>query len=105
MDEPTNYIYQAIHSDFKALKEVNLPHDNSWRNFELKINPRTDAIFSASKTAQKGLKEGFGYDSVVVPNILAKADTDLRAKGYKAEFAVGFEEAKQIIDDYLGNNE
>ena len=30
---------------------------------------------------------------------------NLRAKGYKAEFAVGFEEAKQIIDDYLGNNE
>lgn len=30
---------------------------------------------------------------------------NLRDKGYKAEFAVGFEEAKQIIDDYLGNNE
>ena len=26
----------------------------------------------------------------------------LRAKGYVAEFAVGFDEAKQIIDDYLG---
>lgn len=25
----------------------------------------------------------------------------LRGKGYKAEFAVGFEQAKQIIDDYL----
>lgn len=25
----------------------------------------------------------------------------LRAEGYKAEFAVGFEEAKQIIDEYL----
>ena len=30
---------------------------------------------------------------------------NLRAKGYKAEFATGFEEAKKIIDDYLGNNE
>lgn len=30
---------------------------------------------------------------------------NLRAKGYKAEFAVGFEEAKQIIDDYLGVEE
>lgn len=29
---------------------------------------------------------------------------NLRDKGYKAEFAVGFEEAKQIIDDYLGIN-
>ena len=26
---------------------------------------------------------------------------DLRAHGYKAEFAIGFEQAKQIIDDYL----
>ena len=26
----------------------------------------------------------------------------LQAKGYAAYFAVGFEEAKQIIDDYLG---
>lgn len=26
----------------------------------------------------------------------------LRKKGYKAEFAVGFDEAKRIIDDYLG---
>lgn len=30
---------------------------------------------------------------------------NLRDKEYKAEFAVGFEEAKQIIDDYLGSNE
>lgn len=64
-------VYQAIHSDFKALKDV-----NGWTNFNLNINPRTDAIFSASTTAQKGLKIGFGYDSVVVPNILAKADTE-----------------------------
>lgn len=64
-------VYQAIHSDFKALKDV-----NGWTNFNLNINPRTDAIFSASETAQKGLKIGFGYDSVVAPNILAEADTE-----------------------------
>lgn len=29
----------------------------------------------------------------------------LQMKGYAAYFAVGFEEAKDIIDDYLGNNE
>lgn len=28
----------------------------------------------------------------------------LQDRGYKARFAVGFEEAKQIIDDYLGFN-
>ena len=29
---------------------------------------------------------------------------DLCDKGYKAEFAVGFEQAKKIIDGYLGGN-
>lgn len=28
---------------------------------------------------------------------------DLRAKGYEAEFAVGFEQARQAIDEYLSN--
>lgn len=64
-------VYQTIHSDFKALKEV-----NGWTNFELNINERTDKIFSASETAQKGLKEGFGYDSVVLRNILAEPDIE-----------------------------
>lgn len=27
---------------------------------------------------------------------------DLRKRGYCAEFAIGFDEAKQIIDKYLG---
>lgn len=35
----------------------------------------------------------------------AKMLTMLKLRGYAAYFAVGFEEAKQIIDDYLGNNE
>lgn len=29
----------------------------------------------------------------------------LRSKGYKAEFATGFEEAKKLIDDYLGGTD
>lgn len=64
-------VYQTIHSDFKALKEI-----NGWQNFVIDIDERTDAIFSASETAQKGLKEAFGYDSVVLRNILAKPDTE-----------------------------
>ena len=32
----------------------------------------------------------------------AEALKQLRKQGYKAEFAVGFEEAKKIIDEYLG---
>lgn len=37
-------------------------------------------------------------------HIAEQAETleKLRQAGYKAEFAVGFEEAKQIIDEYLG---
>lgn len=31
--------------------------------------------------------------------------TNLQAKGYAAYFAVGFDEAKEIIDDYLGGEE
>lgn len=64
-------VYQTIHSDFKALKEI-----NGWQNFVIDIDERTDAIFSASETAQKGLKEAFGYDSVVLRNILAEPDTE-----------------------------
>lgn len=33
----------------------------------------------------------------------AKVLEDLRSRGYCAEFAVGFEEAKKIIDEYLGS--
>jgi hypothetical protein len=29
----------------------------------------------------------------------------LRRRGYKAEFACGFDEAKKIIDEYLGGPE
>lgn len=31
--------------------------------------------------------------------------SDLIKRGYQAEFAVGFEQAKEIIDDYLGGEE
>lgn len=64
-------IYQTIHSDFAALKRV-----NGWTNFTLDIDKRTSRIFSASETAQKGLKEGFGYDSTVLRNILAPLDSE-----------------------------
>lgn len=38
------------------------------------------------------------------PHIKEQAEKleKLRQKGYKAEFAVGFEQAKKIIDEYLG---
>ena len=61
--------YQTIHSDFEALKKV-----NGWQNFELNLDPRFDRIISASETAQKGLKRGFGYESVVITNPLTKLE-------------------------------
>lgn len=64
-------IYQTIHSDFGALKRI-----NGWSNFDIRIDERTNHIFSASETAQKGLRETFGYESTVLPNILAKPDTE-----------------------------
>lgn len=38
------------------------------------------------------------------PHIAEQAEMleQLRARGYGAEFAVGFDEAKEIIDNYLG---
>lgn len=61
--------YQTIHSDFEALKRV-----NGWQNFELNLDPRFDRIISASETAQKGLRSGFGYESVVITNPLVKLE-------------------------------
>ena len=59
--------YQTIHSDFEALKKV-----NGWQRFDLNIDQRFDRIISASETAQKGLKSGFNYDSIVITNPLVK---------------------------------
>lgn len=63
-------IYQQIHADFHALKQM-----PQWRNFTWEPNPRTSAILSVSETAQKGLQRAFQLDSVVVPNILSKRDS------------------------------
>lgn len=47
-----------------------------------------------------------GLDTEVYANVHIKEQADclyeLRQRGYCAEFAVGFEEAKRIIDEYLG---
>ena len=63
-------IYQQIHADFYALKQM-----PQWRNFVWEPNPRTSAILSVSETAQKGLQRAFQLDSIVVPNILPKRDS------------------------------
>lgn len=62
-------IYQFIHADFKNLKLM-----DGWKNFLWKPHQRVDRVLAVSETAQKGLKESFGIDSVVVPNVLAPLD-------------------------------
>lgn len=59
-------IYQFIHADFKNLKAMPV-----WSGFEWRPHQRVNKVLAVSKTAQKGLKECFGVDSVIVPNVLA----------------------------------
>lgn len=60
-------VYQQIHADFDALTQM-----KEWKRFVWNPNPRTDKVLAVSETAQKGLKERFGVDSIVVPNILCE---------------------------------
>lgn len=60
-------IYQQIHADFYALKQM-----PEWCNFSWHPNQRIDRILTVSETAQKGLQRAFQLDSVVVPNLLPK---------------------------------
>lgn len=64
-------IYQQIHADFYALKQM-----KEWRNFVWKPNPKVDAVLSVSETAQNGLQRAFGVESTILPNLLPKLDTE-----------------------------
>ena len=64
-------IYQQIHADFYALKQM-----KEWCNFVWKPSPRINKVISVSETAQKGLQRAFQTDSVVIPNILVKRPTE-----------------------------
>lgn len=57
-------IYQFVHSDIKGL----MRHPQ-WQSFTWKPDARISKVIAVSETAQKGLKEALGVDSVVVPNI------------------------------------
>ena len=59
--------YQFIHSEFTGLKSL-----ECWKDLEWKPDEHIDEIVTVSKTAQKGLKQEFGLDSVVVANILTE---------------------------------
>lgn len=57
-------IYQFVHSDIKGLMR-----HSQWQSFTWKPDARISKVIAVSETAQKGLKEALGVDSVVVPNI------------------------------------
>ena len=60
-------VYQQIHADFYALKQM-----PQWANFAWRPNQAIDKVLSVSETAQKGLERAFGIESVIVPNLLPK---------------------------------
>lgn len=62
-------IYQQIHADF-----VNLTKRGGWQYFKWAPHPNVDRVLAVSDTAQKALKEKWGIDSVVVPNVLTMVD-------------------------------
>lgn len=64
-------VYQFIHTDWEALTKL-------WRGFSWKPDKRIDQFVSVSETAQKGLKNAFGIDSVVCHNVLAPLDKQRR---------------------------
>lgn len=57
-------IYHFCHADWNGLKSL-----SEYFNLSFEVSPKVDKIIAVSETCQKGLKDTFGYDSVVVPNI------------------------------------
>ena len=64
-------IYQFVHADWKNMKSMPV-----WSNFTWKPHQRVNRVLAVSETAQKGLKDIFGIDSVVVPNVLAPLENN-----------------------------
>lgn len=58
-------IYQFVHADWEQLLKL-----GTFRDFKLPIHSRVDKVLAVSETARKGLKNAFGIESEVVPNIL-----------------------------------
>lgn len=57
-------IYHFCHADWNGLKSI-----SAYRNMNFEVSPKVNKILAVSETCQKGLKDVFGYDSIIVPNI------------------------------------
>ena len=62
-------VYQFIHSDIKGLMRY-----DQWRDFKWKPDEHITKCLSVSETARDGIKEIFGVDSEIVPNIFNPKD-------------------------------
>lgn len=59
-------VYQFVHADWESLLRLG----TFSRGFRLPIHERVNKVLAVSETAQKGLKNAFGIESEIVPNIL-----------------------------------
>lgn len=70
----------------------------------LELKKDREALYPGARTKKRFMsKDGKEYKT---EHLMEQADClyDLRQRGYCAEFAIGFDEAKRIIDEYLGGN-
>ena len=63
-------VYQFIHTDIKGL----ITHFKQWQDFKWQPNEKISKIISVSETARDGMKEIFGVDSEIVPNIFSEPE-------------------------------
>lgn len=91
-------IYQQVHADWKAMKEIPI-----WRDFIWAPDPDVDKVLAVSKTVQNALKTAFRrpIDSVVVPNILLeppKTKTLLLVSATRLTKEKGADRMKRMAD-------
>lgn len=73
-----------------------------WAGLYLELKKEGEKIYPGSRAKNRfKSKDGKEYKT---EHLMEQADClyDLRQRGYCAEFAIGFDEAKRIIDEYLG---
>ncbi len=71
--------------------------DNSLKQLKLELKKEGTSLL------KKRGNDAYGYPAFASDHIREQYEMieELRARKYKAEFAIGFDEAKKIIDQYL----
>lgn len=79
-------------------------HLGSWSGLFLELKKEGEKLYPGPRSKNRFMsKDGKEYKS---EHLMEQGDClyDLRQRGYCAGFAIGFDEAKRIIDEYLGGN-